>query len=54
MNLVENAYLFAPKYELTNIGEKEPVLERLQLVRKDMDVNDHESLSKITLRHKLK
>jgi len=22
MNLVENAYHFAPKYELTNIGEK--------------------------------
>lgn len=27
MNLVENAYLFAPKYELTNIGEKGHIYE---------------------------
>ena len=26
----------------------------IELIRKDMDVNEHERLSKITLRHKLK
>jgi hypothetical protein len=30
----------------------DPVL--LQLVRKDMDLNEHERISNITLRHKLR
>ena len=35
-----------------NIMADDPVL--LQLVRKDMDVNEHERISNITLRHKLR
>ena len=35
-----------------NIMADDPVL--LQLVRKDMDLNEHERISNITLRHKLR
>jgi len=41
-------------YEHDNVGQEKYQKRNQKLVRNDMDVNEHEKLSNITLRHQLK